>query len=38
MYKFPNFWTFSFVLMVVDRREHLSSSTDTQWALKHECH
>jgi hypothetical protein len=32
------FSTFSVVLLVLGCPEHLSSSTDTQPALKHECH
>jgi hypothetical protein len=30
--------TFSIVLLVLDHPEHSLSSTDTQLALKHECH
>jgi hypothetical protein len=32
------FSTFSVVLLVLGSPEHLSSSTDTQLALKCECH
>jgi hypothetical protein len=32
------FSTFSVVLLVFGGPEHSSSSTDTQLALKHECH
>jgi hypothetical protein len=32
------FSTFSVALPVLGRLEHLSPSTDTQLALKHECH
>jgi hypothetical protein len=32
------FSTFSVVLLVLGRPEHLSSSTDNFLALKHECH
>jgi hypothetical protein len=32
------FSTFSVILLVLGRLEHSSSSTDTQLALKDECH
>jgi hypothetical protein len=32
------FSTFSVILLALGRHERLSSSTDTQLALKHECH
>jgi hypothetical protein len=32
------FSTFSIILLVLGHPEHLSSSTDTRPALKHECH
>jgi hypothetical protein len=35
---FQIFSTFSVVLLVLGRPERSSSSTDTQPALKHECH
>jgi hypothetical protein len=36
--EFSNFSTFSVVLLVPGRPEHSLSSTDTQLALKRECH
>jgi hypothetical protein len=36
--EFSNFSTFSVVLLMLGRPERSSSSTDTQPALKHECH
>jgi hypothetical protein len=38
VYEFSNFATFSVILLVLGYAERSSSSTDTQPALKHECH